>query len=800
MKLSIRPRWRKVLADLWGNLARFVLVSLSLTVGLLSVGMIAGGYVTIIQDMSRGYQAIHPVDLRIRTEEFDESLIERVRRVDGVITADGEKLFYAQVRSSEGDWKHILLQSLPENGQQVDQIELLEGRMPGEREVVLDLHRDVGLSTGDQATILLPSGTLKDIPVSGMVRDQTIGVSGTSYFVAPLQGYVPFESLPWFEQSQGYTMLLVRLDPDLAEDDVEILKEEITGLLQESGRAVTSIADLRPTTHPNSGYVTAMSGLLALLGFLSVFLSGFMVFNAMAALFSQQIQTIGIMKAIGANRKDIIGMYMAFILSFGLLAIAFAIPGAALAWSELGEFFAARLNFSTAGLRFVPLVVVLQVVIGLILPQAAGIFPILHASKVSVQEAIITTGIEAGDFVKGWTDRQMEKIKGLTRPVLISLRNTFRRKGRLILTLITLSLGGAVFIATFNVRASIELYIEKVSKYLLADISLDFDRVYRIDEIQMLSRNLPGVAAIEPRGGASCQLLNDEGEAAESVEMVGTPPESELIQPILVKGRWIIPGDQNAIVLNEAFLERYPDLAVGDTITLQVNRREVQWQVVGFFQFIGSDYFLAYVPLRYLNEVTGSINKAANYQIVAFPEVLEQNRIDDLARNLDSQFRRLGYDVRSAYTSEDLRGNATLGLDTLTIFLLIMSGLTALVGSISLTGTMGMNVLERTREIGVMRAIGATDRQVMKLVIIEGGLIGFLSWIFAVLLAFPISYLMSFIINSSIFGRAGEFTYTVTLSGFLIWLGIVILLSVFASLLPARNAARLTIREVLAYE
>ena len=158
----------------------------------------------------------------------------------------------------------------------------------------------------------------------------------------------------------------------------------------------------------------------------------------------------------------------------------------------------------------------------------------------------------------------------------------------------------------------------------------------------------------------------------------------------------------------------------------------------------------------------------------------------------------MGYDIRSASTSDDLRGNATLGLDTLTVFLLIMSGLTALVGSISLMGTMGMNVMERTREIGVMRAIGATDRQVMKLVIIEGGIIGLVSWFFAVLLAFPISYLMSYIINISIFGIAGEFS--ITLSGFVIWLGIVIVLSLFASLLPARNAARLTIREVLAYE
>jgi putative ABC transport system permease protein len=154
--------------------------------------------------------------------------------------------------------------------------------------------------------------------------------------------------------------------------------------------------------------------------------------------------------------------------------------------------------------------------------------------------------------------------------------------------------------------------------------------------------------------------------------------------------------------------------------------------------------------------------------------------------------------VRSTSTSQGLLGNATMGLDTLTIFLLIMSGLTAAVGSIGLTGTMSMNVLERTREIGVMRAIGATDRQIMKQVIIEGIIIGLISWIMAALLAFPISSLMSYIINISIFGVPGKYSFTIT--GFIIWLGIVIVLSIISSILPARNAARLTIREVLAYE
>lgn len=794
----MKPRWRKILADMGSNLPRFVLVILSLAVGMFAVGMITGGYVLTMEDMQAGYDSIQSADIRITTEDFDENLVERVRRLDGVTAADGEKQLQVQMLNGDGEWKNLVIKVLPEDGQKINKIDLLSGQMPVGEEILIDIHRDIALETGDSLLIQLPSGTERELTITGQVRDQTIGTTGNTYFVSPSYGYIPFDTLPYLEQEMTYDTLLVRVDPALSEDEVKTLSDEIVGNVEQSGLDVSSITILDSGSHPNLGYVEAIGGLLAVLGFLTVFLSGFLVFNSMSALFAQQVQYIGIMKAIGAKKSDIIKMYMVLILVFGLIALVISVPLSAWASSKLGDFLGMRLNFLSGGMRYVPLVVILQIVIALILPQAAGIIPILKTSNISVQEAITTTGIDAGDVGTSWIDRQLQKIKGLSRPMLVSLRNTFRRKGRFILTLITLSLGGAVFISTFNVRASLESYTYQVSRYILADVSIDFDRHYRIDEIERMAMSVDGVAGVEPRGRAITQLLNEDGEAAESVEMTGAPPESDLIEPIMMKGRWIIPGDRNAIVLNEAFAVRYPDLDVGDTITLYVNRREVDWTIVGFFQFLGTDSFNAYVPLDYLNEITGHYGQAINFQIIASPEVSRAGMQEDLARRLDDFFRTEGYALKSSTATDEIWGNATEGLDTLTTFLLIMSGLTALVGSISLAGTMGMNVMERTRETGVMRAIGATDWQVMRLVIVEGLIIGVLSWFFGSLLAFPISYLMSYIVNSSIFGVAGEFIFDV--SGFLIWLGMVLLLSLLASIIPANNAAKLTIREVLAYE
>jgi putative ABC transport system permease protein len=130
--------------------------------------------------------------------------------------------------------------------------------------------------------------------------------------------------------------------------------------------------------------------------------------------------------------------------------------------------------------------------------------------------------------------------------------------------------------------------------------------------------------------------------------------------------------------------------------------------------------------------------------------------------------------------------------------MLLMAMLLAVVGALGLTGTMSLNVLERTREIGIMRSIGAVDREIMRTVIVEGVVIGSISWLLGAILSFPFTYMLSTIVSLAIFNSpiAVHFTFL----GYVIWLAVVLVLSALASVLPARNAASLTIREVLAYE
>ena len=111
---------------------------------------------------------------------------------------------------------------------------------------------------------------------------------------------------------------------------------------------------------------------------------------------------------------------------------------------------------------------------------------------------------------------------------------------------------------------------------------------------------------------------------------------------------------------------------------------------------------------------------------------------------------------------------------------------------------MAINVFERRREIGVMRAVGALSSTVTRMFVNEGLLLGLLSWLLAVPLSYPGAYFFSDAVGDALINLPLDFVYSIP--GMLLWLVIVILLSTLASLWPALQATRISVREALAYE
>jgi putative ABC transport system permease protein len=124
------------------------------------------------------------------------------------------------------------------------------------------------------------------------------------------------------------------------------------------------------------------------------------------------------------------------------------------------------INFELPPLSLSPRVVLIQLGVGLLVPVLAALMPILSAVRVTAREAMSDYGINPTKKTSRF-DRMIERIRGFSRPVLLSLRNTFRRKGRLVLTLTTLVLGGAIFIGVFTVRDSLLLTLDDMFDYVI---------------------------------------------------------------------------------------------------------------------------------------------------------------------------------------------------------------------------------------------------------------------------------------------------------------------------------------------
>lgn len=807
-RLRLPPRWHKLFSDLWGSRVRSMLVIASLFVGLFAVGMIVTLRSELAWNMRSGYAALDPATIVIQTGGIDEEDIDVAGSVDGVQSAEGRRSFDLMTRSEGGQWNRLRIETADFGDSVVSRpIHETGSWPPQDQQIVIERNKRAELDTitGPDGRVWmdvrLPSGKIRKVEIIGTVHDQTLGVgSPGGFFLHPIQGYMDESARAWLEQPENASRILITVSQG-ANDEAHLreIANRVSAALEDSGVLVYNAQVNRAIDHPNAAYVDAMTGILFVLGALIVALSTFLITNTLAALLKQQSQQIAIMKTFGARSHQIAGLYMLLIALYGLIALALAIPLSRLAAYELLDFLTWKINFRISAFRPVPLATTLQTVIALIVPQIAGIAPILRGARQKVQVALSDTVSEEDPLHRGWLDRKIAEVRGLSRPLLISLRNTFRHKGRLALTLTTLALGGAIFIATFNVRAGLDDFIARVSNYFRADVNVTLDGPYRIREIEQVLGGITGVDRVEAWAFGASELLLENGDAGDSVQLLGPPAGTALVQPILLRGRWIEPGDRNAVALSERFLSRYPDLAVGNTLELRVNGETTDWQVVGFFQLVGkSAGYIAYTDYDSLSRVVGEKNRAVLYRVTAADPHLTQAQQRALGAQIEQALQDSGIGVSEVSAGLSLVTNTARPLNTLTTFLLIMAGLTALVGAIGLTGTMGMNVLDRTREIGVMRAIGASNRAIRRLVLGEGILIGLISWGLAVVAALPISKILSDQIQIAVFDTTATFTFTAV--GPLAWFGLVLLLSALSSWLPAQNAARLTIREALEYE
>jgi len=797
----VRPRWRKVVRDVWGNKTRTLLVVLSIAVGVFAVGTTAGTWVMMSRDLSADYAAIDPSSAILFTDPFDDGLVDSIRSTPGVAEAEGRFTLGVRIKTAADEWRNLRLEVIDDYRDiRLDKVRRESGAWPPPSQELLMERASLGLTdsgVGDLLTMRLPDGSQRDLRIAGLAHDLNkvpASFSGTPF------GYITFDTLEWLGYPHSYNSLHLLVDGNAADErHVRSVTDEVRNEVEQSGRTVSWMWIPEPGTFAADDILAPMVVVLGTLAFLSLFLSGFLLINTTSALLMQQVRQIGMMKSVGARSGQLMRLYLGMVLIFGVLSLALAIPLAAIVSYGITRYLAGLINFDFGGFRIPWEVVALEIGVGLLVPLAAAIFPVASGVRVTVREALNAYGA-GGQFGHGHIDRMVQRIRGLSRPVLLSMRNTVRRKLRLVLTLATLALGGAILIAVFSVRASLLTTLDQSTTYLNYDIRVDFDGAYDARTIEDQAKGVPGVTAAEYWGGGNASRVRSDGSEGSSFELNAPPGGTSLLRPVIVQGRWLRPDDQRAIVLDADVLANEADIRVGDDIVLDIERQQSTWHVVGIAQTTLSATFVRIG--------TGYVNLADYTAVVPASDVDSSLRIktaqhdgpfeSSVAAALQDSYEETGTRVASVRTTSASHDAIQNQFDVLIVFLSIVAALLAIVGALSLMGTMSMNVHERAREIGIMRAIGASNGGVLQIFVVEGVCIGVVSAPIGASLAIPISQELSAVVGDK-FTHA-PLSYTFSVSSALLWLGVVGVLAALASFMPAWKAARLSVREVLGYE
>lgn len=797
----LSPRWRKVFRDLMVNKSRTVLVVMAIAVGVFAIGVVSGTQVMLGRDLNTRYAETSPASAIVFTlQPFDDQLVQTVAAIEGVEAVAGRRSVRGRIEVAPNEWRDLRLDAY-DDFEQIDLNKIMyeSGALTPPPETMLMERASLPLTNaavGDTVIIEMENGKRREMGISGITHDMN---KMPAAFVGLTYGYVTYDTLEWLGYPRTYNELQLLVHSQNP-DEISAVVAAVEDKVEKSGRTIVWTWQPVPGKHPADDIVQPMLTVLVVLGALSLALSAFLVVNTITAMLGQQVRQVGVMKTIGAQTGQITSLYLATVAIFCLLALGVAVPLGAVAAYAFTQYLADIINFDLVGFRIPPATLALEIGAGLVVPLVAAFYPILSSTRITVREAISTYGTGKGTFGEGWVDRMVERVKGLSRPLLLSLRNTFRRKARLALTLFTLTLAGAIFIAVFSVRTSLLVTLDEFAGFWAYDVLVTFNRAYRVEQVEKIAATVPEVTGAESWGNASAVPVYPNGEEGSNFDVLAPPPDSTMIRPLLVEGRWFTAEDNNALVIDSDILENEPTLQVGQTITLKMGGRESDWQIVGIAKPTISGSVLrfgtAYMPYEANGRALRHPDQTTTVRVtLANNSPAEQNR---MASELERIYTAAGVGVLSTRTTQSVRDTIEYQFDILVVFLSVMATMLALVGALGLAGTMSMNVIERAREIGVMRAIGAADSAILQIFMVEGVLIGAISWPLSLMLAVPISYGLSWILGIQFIGS--PLVYQFSTPGAVAWLGGALVLSALASFFPAQNAARLTVREVLAYE
>jgi putative ABC transport system permease protein len=433
-----------------------MLVVLAIALGLAAFFAVLSTYAILRRELNRGYLATNPASAVLLTDAIDDRLLATVIARDDVEDADARRVITGRLRTEGGEWRRFLFFVIRDFTQlRISTVTPDAGVWPPPAGSVL-VERDafgvVKARIGGTVIVRTSTGRESRLRIAGGAHDPGQAQARMENIV---YGYITAETSDQLGEARGLDRLYLLVAGDRFDRRrVTQVASDVQASLEATGHPVRAIDIPPPGEHPHAAIMGVLLLAMAAFGLLVVALSGVIVFNLLLGMMAAERRQIGVMRAIGAVRGQIVRIYLAEAALFGLAAIVISILPGFVFGRVLSRYFADLLNFDLASLSTPVWVYLLVIAVGLVVPLAAAASPVALGTSVTVRDAISPPGSDAAAVIPGPISRLLRRIGHGAHPLLLGVRNLPRRPARTGLTLVTLSMAGAFFIAAINIRAS----------------------------------------------------------------------------------------------------------------------------------------------------------------------------------------------------------------------------------------------------------------------------------------------------------------------------------------------------------
>ena len=733
----------KSVRDLTGRRARaaFAVATLALAVASISFLAIPTLIDRAMQDEARGGR-LADVTLALRPVELSDDQLAALATLPGVAGVEATSSIDARVLIGERRAPARVIGVRDFATQEVDVVRIESGSLPGDDELVADVQdANVGLydgEAGDEVTVLSATGEDATLRLTGRARSLPGGEYVQDNNVIVL--YATAATVEDLSGEAGVDRLALRLDdpgPDAAEATIEAVRAQLEGM--PGFRGVANLPAVRaPGDWPGKADTEAFARFLSALTVLALLSAVVLISSTMSTLVAEQTREIGIMRAVGARRRQVAAVYLrTTLLLGGIAALVGAALGVLLA-NLLASYFASLFWVVDVDFGVDPGVLAVSLLVGLLAPPLAALPAIRRGLRVDLREALEASGSTFGG--QGPADRVLRRARFLPRPMQIGLRNVGRRKRRSLATALIVALAVGNLLAVLGVAAAATEASRRSWSSHLEDLQVATGGRDLFDtEAEEAIRATPGVAEAEPV--LKTTVLLDGRDAF----VWGLEPDP-LLDHRLADGRWFTAAEDQGearVAVVERNIAQLLDIEVDDEVTIESAAGRTDFRVVGLADNQQEDGTAVYVPLTTARALIDQPVGANAYWIRA--ESPEPAVVDRTTTLVEDRLAALGYEVETevSYVAEQDEVAANRSLTTtigLLGFLIVAMSMVGLANAIT------TNVLERTREIGIVRCIGARGRDVRRIFTTEGVAIAVVGWVIGIPLGYAFTRLLVWLI------------------------------------------------------